>query len=169
MENQDICYYRPALFDADLLDYIERRAAAFRENWRAVGTFKEAAMSDFPTLKCFGKIESMNRVAQSLQEKLGLHAPVIRDPFGEDVFLTLATKCEVSKGGAVRYLKQWTGCGGPVIAAGDDYNDLSMLEEADFRIVMETAPQELKSLADLVAPSAEGCGIISALEQAINR
>ncbi|MFQ5729725.1 MAG: HAD family hydrolase [Waddliaceae bacterium] len=167
MENQDICYYRPTRFDTELLGYVEKRAAAFQENWKAVGTFKEVVITDFPTVKCFGKIESMRRVAQGFEKKLGLHAPVIRDPFGEDVFLTLATKCEVSKGGAVQILKKLAGCSGPVIAAGDDYNDLSMLEEADFKIVMETAPQELKKYANLVAPSAEGCGIISALEQAI--
>ena len=52
------------------------------------------------------------------------------------------------------------------IAAGDDHNDISMLEEADFAIVMKTAPEAMMSLADFIAESAKDLGIIEALKKA---
>jgi hydroxymethylpyrimidine pyrophosphatase-like HAD family hydrolase len=60
-----------------------------------------------------------------------------------------------------------TGERGKVIAAGDDYNDESMLKVADVKVVMATAPQDLLLKADVVAPAASEEGIIAGLEAAI--
>ena len=56
---------------------------------------------------------------------------------------------------------------GKVIAAGDDYNDEPMLEAADIKVVMATAPADLLSKADIIAPAASEDGIICGLEAAI--
>ncbi len=52
-----------------------------------------------------------------------------------------------------------------IIAAGDSYNDLSMLKICGKRIVMEEAPIELKSIADYVAPSVDRDGLAIAIEE----
>ena len=169
MENEDLCYYRPSRFNLKLLGLIERRAVLFQERWRPVDTFADLPVSGFPAVKCFGEEESVHRIARDFTARLGLHVPVIRDPYGHDLFLALATNRSVSKGGVVVYLKAFLGGVGPVIAAGDDYNDLPMLEVADIKIVMGSAPAELRAHADLVAPPADQRGIITALEQVVGR
>ena len=56
---------------------------------------------------------------------------------------------------------------GIVIAAGDDYNDITMLKSADITVVMSTAPTEILALADIVAPPAVEMGIIEGLGKAV--
>ena len=53
------------------------------------------------------------------------------------------------------------------IAAGDSFNDLPMLEVAGYRIAMASAPPEMKSLADYVAPPVEEDGLAVAIEKAV--
>ncbi len=58
---------------------------------------------------------------------------LIRDPFNEKYFVAQATHPEVSKGQALSDLKEFLSYSGRTIAAGDDYNDLSMLAKADIK------------------------------------
>jgi hydroxymethylpyrimidine pyrophosphatase-like HAD family hydrolase len=52
-----------------------------------------------------------------------------------------------------------------MIAAGDSYNDLPLLEVCGLRIVMGDAPDELKAIADYVAPSIDEDGLAVAIEE----
>jgi len=52
-----------------------------------------------------------------------------------------------------------------MIGAGDSYNDLPMLEVCGLRIAMGEAPDELKALADYVAPSVDDDGLAVAIEE----
>jgi hydroxymethylpyrimidine pyrophosphatase-like HAD family hydrolase len=54
-----------------------------------------------------------------------------------------------------------------MIAAGDSYNDLPMLRACGLRIVMGHAPDELKALADYVAPPVDEDGLAVAIEEFI--
>ena len=54
---------------------------------------------------------------------------------------------------------------GDVAAAGDSYNDLPMLRVCGVGIAMGDAPQELKDVADYVAPPAGEDGLALALEE----
>lgn len=166
-ERKDQCYYRPDRFSKELLHYLKKRIERLEESWQAVESFDHLPISDFPSVKCFGLKESAKRLAHSIEEKLSLHVPLIRDPFNENYFVAQATHPLVSKGQALLDLIAYTGDKGCMIAAGDDNNDQSMLEIADVKIVMETAPQSLLEMADVIAPSAKNLGIIKGLEKAI--
>jgi hypothetical protein len=54
-----------------------------------------------------------------------------------------------------------------VIAAGDDENDISLLNAADTKIAMSHAPEALQQVADFIAPPTKDCGIIKALQLAL--
>lgn len=54
-----------------------------------------------------------------------------------------------------------------VIAIGDGYNDLPMLEAAGFRVAMGNAPDEIKAVADHVAPSLDEDGVADTIEKFI--
>ena len=166
-ERSGFCYYRPEKMDQKLLEYLEARTIAFKEHWESVKSFDKMPLNEFPVVKCFGSEEQMNRISDRVSEELQLDAPVIRDPFNESFFLMQATCPGINKGQAIRDLKKMLAFEGSIIAAGDDNNDISMLQEADIKIAMENAPEHLRRMADIVAPGAEEEGIITGLNRAM--
>lgn len=166
-EYNDVCYYRPRRFSRELSNYLKRRTAQLKETWFPVDVFEEMPLDAFASVKCFGQQPSAKRLAEKIEQHLGLHVPLIRDPFDEDYFIAQATHPLISKGKALEDLIVKAGLKGIVIAAGDDRNDLSMLAAADIKVVMATAPEEILQLADIIAPPAFSEGIIKGLEQAI--
>lgn len=167
IENQDHSFYRPRFFSNELLDYLERRRTTFEEVWHELESYDHLPMDEFPAVKCFGLPKSLAGVADKIEKRLGLHVPLIRDPFGEGYYVALATHSQINKGQALTDLISTMGERGVVIAAGDDYNDVPMFKAADIRIVMSTAPKDLLKLGDIIAPSASEEGIIIGLEQAL--
>ncbi len=168
-EFDDFCFYRPNHFSPELLGYLHARASAYQEKWEQLSSFNLLTIEQFPSIKCFGLHSPAQEVAKRIERDLGLHVPVIRDPFNDNYFVAQATHPDVSKGQALNELAKLLGNTGPVIAAGDDYNDISMLAEADLTIVMATAPETMLSTADIIAPSAQHQGLINGLTQAIKR
>ncbi|MEI8366319.1 MAG: HAD family hydrolase [Parachlamydiaceae bacterium] len=174
-ENDDQCYFRPHEFSPPLRDYLQRRVTAYNEVWHPLESYDKMAIDVFPSIKCFGLFPSAKELAGVIEKRLGLHVPVIRDPFSEELFTTpdekyfvvQATHPEISKGQALLDLIAALGKQGKIIAAGDDYNDISMLAVADVAVVMATAPDDLLKKADIIAPSAAQEGIITGLEAAI--
>ncbi len=165
-ENQDICYFRSRLFSKEIRNYLKARTEKFKEKWIDVPSFKSVDLESFPSVKCFGELPSATLIAQRIETKLGLHVPLIRDPFDFNYYVAQATHAEATKGGVVRNVINIL-APRVVIAAGDDYNDQSMLAEAHIKIVMATAPQEMLATAHVIAPSAEKKGIIDGLQKAI--
>jgi len=166
-EHKDIVFYRPELFSEYLLKYVQARSHAFQETWISVKHFNEIDFGTFPSIKCFGSHPSAQKIASRIESELGLHAPLIRDPFDQTHYVVQATHASVSKGQSLQDLLKHLNKEGVVIAAGDDYNDCSMWEESDIRIVMQTAPEELLKQAHILAPPAEEKGIIVGLKQAL--
>ena len=72
----------------------------------------------------------------------------------------------VTKGTAAKRLGQILGCEPTnMIAAGDSYNDMPMFEACGLSIAMKEAPDELKALADYIAPSVDEDGLAVAVEE----
>lgn len=51
-----------------------------------------------------------------------------------------------------------------IVAAGDSYNDLPMLEACGFSIAMGAAPESVKAVVDFVAPTVENDGLAVAID-----
>lgn len=167
LEHDDLCYYRSARFAPILSRYLEERCRIRGEVWKNVSSFDEMPISEFPSLKYFGHNEILCDLASRIEDKLGLHVPIIRDPSHPEYSIAQVTHSTAGKGNALSdYLKQYPeDC--IVIAAGDDQNDVSMLDVATCKIVMETAPLEILNMADIIAPSAAQQGIIAGLRRAV--
>lgn len=73
----------------------------------------------------------------------------------------------VNKGAAVRYLaEEVLGLQAEnVMAIGDNFNDVEMIEYAGIGVAMGDAPPEVQSFAQWVAPSVEANGVAAAIEQ----
>jgi len=80
-----------------------------------------------------------------------------------------ATNPLVNKGEAVRYLAEdLLGLSAQnVMAIGDNFNDIEMLDYAGFGVAIGNAPLEVQAIAQWVAPSVEQDGVAKALEALI--
>ncbi len=163
----DFCYYRPEKFSPSMKEHIHKIMATSPEPWRSVEDFNFEKSIAFPLIKCLGSREAMLRINALLQPFPEITATMIRDPLADGIYLNLITAKQATKGNALQRVKDVIGDGGPVIAAGDDLNDISMLECADVKIVMSAAPKEMHSMATILASHGEQHGIIDALKQAI--
>ncbi|MBD2036054.1 HAD family phosphatase [Phormidium sp. FACHB-592] len=78
-----------------------------------------------------------------------------------------ATNPLVSKGTAVRYLaEEYLGLKAEnVMAIGDNFNDVEMIEYAGIGVAMGNAPDAVKALANWVAPDVEKDGSAAAIEE----
>ena len=94
---------------------------------------------------------------------------LILDSVAPSLPLLLVTHHEVDKGQAFNKLKKQFGWACPVVAAGDDQNDIPLLKIADIKIVMSNAPAGVRSLADIIAKTSFERGIIPALEECKKR
>ena len=166
-EKGDYCYWRPQRLSKDDLDYLGDLQKRQKEVWRRVESF-DAVKDDFPLIKCFGPSARMKIVSDRLKASGLFQVATIRDPFHENYQILLVTDKAVSKGEALKKVFQKMGRGKRVIGAGDDENDLSLLEVADIKIAMSHAPQFLQEKADLIAPPTQDCGIIHALQMGID-
>lgn len=76
-----------------------------------------------------------------------------------------ATQVGVNKGEAVKYLaeKILGVTSAEVMAIGDNFNDLAMLEYVGTSVAMGDAPQAIKEIVDWVAPDVENHGVAEAI------
>lgn len=168
-EGGDKAYYRAYRHSLEQREYFTTRTEGIEE-WVAVESFEDLSFDDFPSIKCLGPKDMVVAVAEKLTQRLGLHVPVIRDPFSPNRYVAQGTHPEVSKGRAVADLRASISEELPlVIAAGDDNNDSSMLQTATVAIAMATAPNSLLDLAHVIAPPASECGIIQGLREALSQ
>jgi phosphoglycolate phosphatase (TIGR01487 family) len=56
-----------------------------------------------------------------------------------------------------------------VVAVGDNYNDVEMLESAGYGIAVANAPDELKDLADFVCTKESGKGFVEAVNHVLSK
>lgn len=166
-EKGDFCYWRPHRMSNEDLRYVEDLRKRQKEEWVAVDQFDPKSIGSFPLIKCFGHIQRMRKIAQRLKESGLFEVATIRDPFETDSHLLLVTDKTVSKGLSLQELFKIKGRGAQVIAAGDDENDISLLQAADIKIAMSHAPESLQESADLIAPPTKEHGIISALQMVL--
>ncbi|MBS0629958.1 MAG: HAD family phosphatase [Verrucomicrobia bacterium] len=166
IDKGDFCYYRPERFSQKVLDYL-KVLEGLSNSWQTSNFVFEKGVS-FPLIKSFGEKKVMEELHHRLKGNPILEVSMIKDPIDPSLYLNLITDRQASKGHAVQFMKQHLKA--PlVIAAGDDHNDLKMLQSADVAIAIETAPPEILAVSDILARPAEKCGIIQAVEVAIGR
>lgn len=156
-EEGDICYFRPKGFSPDLLEYALYRAEKIGEKWVAVDTFQEIPIKAFASIKCFGEEASLQRIALRAEKELSLHMPVTFDPIRKSFRIAQGTLQGVDKGSALLDFKSINRDKDyRTIAAGNDFNDLPLFEEADISVAVEGAPEGVKRQVEIVAPIIEG-------------
>jgi HAD superfamily hydrolase (TIGR01484 family) len=168
MDVGDFCYFCSDHFSSTMKEHLEILMSLVKEPWKNVDSFSVLKNKHFPLIKCLGTKEQMQELGRRLVSTSDLHVTMIKDPLSNNGYYNnLITSKEASKGEAVEWLRNTAGDDVVFIGAGDDFNDLSLLQAVDIAISMITAPAEVRAYADIIAPPAEDLGIIQALEQAI--
>lgn len=161
--SNDICFYRPHNFSQEMSEYLKKRRITFGESWIPTDNYDDLPLDGFASIKCFGDLSLCKEAAEFMEKELELEVPVIRDPFKTSSYVAQATHSDCNKGKILRLFIEIKNLKGPIIAAGDDYNDISMLQMADKCIVMQTAPSEILAMGDIIASPASEGGIAEAL------
>lgn len=164
-EVNDRCYYCPNGFHKEMTNYVQQRKVY--ENWLEVNHFNTLPIERFTSFKFFGELDSLNRITESILFSHSLNIPIIKDPFIDGYYVAQATHLKATKGEVIQTLRDLICPENPIIACGDDENDLSMLSVADVSIVMANAKAKVLQEADLIAPPASKNGIVKALEEVI--
>jgi len=167
IEKDDLCYFRPDRFSQDEMPAIDAWQATQKEKWEGVKQFTSELMPSFPLVKCFGLRERMEKIARRLKSLNRFQVALMRNPFEPTGSIVLITDAAASKGLSLQEVFKMLGRGPLVIAAGDDENDISLLQAADVKIAMSHAPDVLQEFADILAPPTSKMGIIHALQLAI--
>lgn len=161
-EHNDQCFFRPHRLSEEDRAYVESVQKREKEPWVAVDHF--ALDFDIPLIKCFGKLDVMKKIGSRLLKKGRFQVSLIRDPFHSSYYVLLVTDIKACKGFALREICSLFGRGDLVVAAGDDENDLSLLQAADVKIAMPQAPELIRKIADFTAPPVSEQGIVHALK-----
>jgi hydroxymethylpyrimidine pyrophosphatase-like HAD family hydrolase len=61
--------------------------------------------------------------------------------------------------GIARLAHEWGITAGEICAVGDDVNDIAMIRAAGLGVAMGNAPEEVKAVADRIAPSHDEDGL----------
>ncbi len=166
-EKGDFCYYRPHRFSLKMSEHLEVVQSIVSEPWVAVEEFSFSEKDSFPLIKGLGSKDQMEKLSERLKPFQEIHTTCIKDPLSTDgEYLNLITSAKATKGEVLKKVRKLMPEDAFFIAAGDDFNDVSMLQEADFAIVMRTAPKEIWAFGDLLAEPAKELGIIDALWKA---
>lgn len=165
-EHGDVCYYKQEDFTPKELDYLAFRSQISLAKWEPLQSFAALPITEFAVVKYFAPESQAGALAEMLSQNQ-LNVIVIRDPFRIGFYMALVNAPNASKGQVLADFIKMHPKGLPVIAAGDDYNDVEMLKNSMVKIIMQSAPAEMHQLADILAPPADSQGIIQGLEQGI--
>src|SRR3990167_7644890 len=149
----DFCYFRPQAFGPEMLSYLKKLEMISTSPWKAFSSFDGVEGEGFPLIKYFGTRPVLFDV-QSCIDPLRFASTCINDSIEKERSMLLVGHPLATKGHALRELVRRFSLKGPVIAAGDEMNDLSLLEAAQYKIAMEDGADELKAIADIIAPPA---------------
>ena len=108
----------------------------------------------------FGDQNEKVRMRKELQQISGI---TLTSSMANNIEIGGAT---TSKASGLAALSELTGVGlAEIMACGDSHNDMAMLAEAGFSVAMGNGADEVKELADYVAPSNEEEGVADAVER----
>ncbi len=148
-------------------NHLMQRAKVVKDPWSEVDNVMDLPLDDFAAMRLFCLPHTAKHLSALIEDITPLHAPMMKDSYNDSFSVVQVTHKDVSKGKAMECVLKFLGELKPVIACGDDHNDISMLKQADIAVVMANAPSEVVAHADIIAPPASQEGIIVGITKAL--
>lgn len=153
-------YLDGLMYVAELNEYTEFYSSFTKAKAHPVGDL--LAFMDQPPTKVLYVCEA--NVAEKWQKMLQERYQGQLEVFRSKPQYVEFTNLGVSKGAALRELAELYGLeSNEVMAIGDSFNDISMLEYAGIGVAVANAPAAVRSKADYVTKSNEECGVAEAI------
>lgn len=161
-------FFTPKCFSEGILHHLLQRQQVQNEEWIPLKSIQRLPHVKVAGVRFFLTPGAALLLGETINSVTSLRAPTMKDSFHDAFRIVQVTAEGASKGQALRILRNlWKD--EPAIAAGDDMNDVDLLEEADIGIAMASSPDELKKIAQVVAPSEGEDPIIEALTTAMQK
>ena len=159
-----MAYEDEAIITEDDDQYIRKEGAINNMPLNRVKGFKEAITFNSVKCLCTGEPEYLEEVEMKFKERLGERLSVMRSmPF----FLEIMPQ-NINKAYSLQKLLDHVGLDkSQLIACGDGYNDLPMIEFAGLGVAMGNAVDEVKAAANYVTASNNDNGIAQVIEKFI--
>ncbi len=167
IEHKDQCFYRPSRLTSDMVHYFENTLSKLAGTWHPVKDFKNLPIDEYPYAKIYGSKSELNPIFDAFEKIPAIKSYLIRDSAHSSNYTLHVMREDVDKGKAVLDIMKKEVIRLPIIAAGNDCNDETLLDIADIKIAMPSSPPSLLERATLIAPPVGDEGIIAALELAI--
>ena len=160
-------YYRPGKLQKEILHYIENTLKPLAGQWIPLSDYTNIPEDAFPYVKIYGQMQPLKQVYEDTHSIDGTKIHLVTDSINPQNGIMQIMHHEVDKGKAVLKLIENDSLNLPIIGAGNDRNDETLLDISTVKIAMEGSPKSLIDRAHLVAPSVQKDGIIEALKWAI--
>ncbi len=147
---------------------VDERAAKYSQlsgtQPKLYGDIRELLGKGINKLLWYDEIEQINAFEREMKDQVG---PSVNFHTSQPFFLEFVD-VNASKAIALEKLGEHYGIRQEeMIAIGDGYNDLSMIEYAGLGVAMENAPADIQKLADYVTLSNENDGVAHVIEKFI--
>lgn len=110
-----------------------------------------------------GEYEKLSPVKDAISQLKGVNYAFYQDTYTQKYFLEIFS-ATASKADGIKFLRNSYGFD-KVVCFGDNFNDMAMFGESDFKIAVGNAVPELKKLADYIALSNENDGVAKWLSE----
>lgn len=155
MEGEERIFATKKNYSEFLKGHLEKRKVFQNETWVECSSIQEFPLTKYASLRFFVMKSDALFLQQALEENEDLLPLMMKDSLSDEVSIIQVTAQGASKGSALRYICKKYAPQAGTIGAGDDMNDLDLLETADIGIAVGDAPQELRKIAYLLASSPE--------------
>lgn len=155
-------YVEDKLYVEDDNEYIKDYIGDKGIDYFKVGSFDEL---DFSKLNKLLAIKYDEKFIDDLIDELRERYPQIYVVKSAQYFCEIANK-EATKGNAIKFLAEKNGISiNEVLAAGDQNNDIEMVETAGIGIAMGNGTQAIKSKANYITDTVQNDGFVKAIDK----
>lgn len=149
---QDEVYWNAARFTPGMQAHMEKRQRKQKGEWKCVDAFHDIPHKHVWALSYFfQEKETAQHVSAYLEKSYEISSPLMEDAFSENIHIVQVTDKEANKGTALSFCTE--SFHAPVIAVGDDRNDLSLFQKASFSYTFSHSPYAVQEAADIVLDS----------------
>lgn len=150
-----------------MLAYVAERRAFSPEWFMECDDIRQKNDGSAVYITANGEYEKMLPVYRAVKEISGADCTFYKDSYTDYWYLETFSR-SASKANGVKFLREQYGFD-KVVAFGDNLNDLSMFSQADIKVAVGNAVEEIRRSADFIADTNDNDGVAEFLLNQVNK